>query len=348
MTIALQQLTNSRLSAYKACPRKHYLSYELGIRPIGTAPPLRIGSAVHAGLEARLRGDNDSDALAKAVATLDGFEREMVVAMLNGYWWMWQAAAVAPEIRVDEVIAVELPFSVPIRNPDTNRVAARVQFAGKIDAIVRLGDGRLAVMEHKTTSDDLEPTSDYWTRLRLDHQISGYMIAARELGYDVQTVLYDVLRKPGMRPIQVPILDADNVKVVLDSAGERVRTKDGKKWRESADKDAGYVLQAREETPEEYGTRAWADIEGTPLRYFARQQVPRLDSDLREFRFELWSQHKQMAEARKHGRWFRNTAQCFGFGRCQYLSICANGISTDTVPAGFEQVANVHQELIVQ
>ena len=52
------------------------------------------------------------------------------------------------------------------------------------DRIVRLADGRLALQEYKTTTKDTAPGGAYWARLRLDQQVSRYMLAARAEGLD--------------------------------------------------------------------------------------------------------------------------------------------------------------------
>jgi hypothetical protein len=201
-------------------------------------------------------------------------------------------------------------------------------------------------MEHKTASDDLEPDSDYWKRLRIDQQISAYYIAARAKGHDIQTVLYDVTRKPEIGPLQIPLLDGDGFKIVLDAAGERVRTKDGKKWRESGDKEQGWVLQCRIQTAREFGERLTADIAARPDYYYRRQEIPRLDKDIEEFRYELWQMQQQMRDSQKGGRWFRNTSSCIGFGRCPYFDICTNGRDvSESTPEGFVRVENIHPEL---
>lgn len=59
--------------------------------------------------------------------------------------------------------------------------------------------GRTFVLEHKTSSRDVGPGSVYWRRLTLDPQVSVYLDAVRAAGYDVEGVLYDVLRKPAHR-----------------------------------------------------------------------------------------------------------------------------------------------------
>jgi len=58
----------------------------------------------------------------------------------------------------------------------------------------------IAIIEHKSTSEDIGPGSVYWRRLTLDPQVSLYLQAAVELGFVVDRVLYDVLRKPAPRP----------------------------------------------------------------------------------------------------------------------------------------------------
>ena len=70
---------------------------------------------------------------------------------------------------------------------------------GVIDGLGQLHDGRLVLLEHKTTSDSVEPDSDYWVRLRYNNQICQYVLAARSLGWDVEQILYCVARKPTIR-----------------------------------------------------------------------------------------------------------------------------------------------------
>jgi hypothetical protein len=109
------------------------------------------------------------------------------------------------------------------------------------------------VMEHKLLSEDLTEGAAIWRRLRVDHQISLYVLAARELGYAVDGVFYDVTRKPTIAPCPIPMLDVDGVKIVLDANRQRVKNKDGKSWRQTSDTEKGYVLQTRPMEPEEWG-----------------------------------------------------------------------------------------------
>jgi len=362
-TIALPQrgenlLTHSRRSCLAACPRKHYYRYELGVRRGGDAKPLRRGSAVHKGLEklaTALVGEDWMEPALEAYGTLPAWantddavldwmgEAETVKQMLLGYA-NHHGQSGGREIK--KYIAVELPFELPIVNPDTGKPSRLFKVAGKIDGIVELADGRLAVLEHKTASDDLSPGSVYWQRLDIDSQISLYYIAARSMGYDVQTVLYDVLKTPELSPSQVPLVDAEGIKIVHDANGQRVRTKDGKKWRETGDSELGYIRQCRPETMQEFGARLATDIASRPDYYYQRREIPRLESDLDEFRRELWAGQEELRTRQKEKRWSRTTAACVSYSTpCEYLSICRNGIDPANPPSGFTRVEHLHPEL---
>ncbi len=355
-------LTNSRMATFRTCARKHQYQYEMGVRPSSSANFFRLGTAVHAGIEHWSKHHDFDKAIAAAVAPYQerwdmaesieaaeaaAVERETAIELLRGYFnaWAWDGREDADHpLTPVEVLASELAFNMPIVNPETNMPSRSFRAAGKIDAIVRLKDGRLAVMEHKTTGDSIDADSDYWTRLRIDHQISLYMVAAKHLEYNVQTVLYNVIRKPSIAPKQIPCLDAEGLKIVEDADGKRVFKKDGTP-RESGDTEKGYKLKARTESPQEFGLRLAEDIEQRPGFYYARQEIPRLTSDLDEFRWELWQQAQAIREAQRANRWIRNSNACLNMGRCPYLSVCHNGISPDALPPGFVRLENIHPEL---
>lgn len=353
-------LTHSRMQCYKTCPRKHYLRYELGLRPERSSTPLRFGSAFHAGLDARASGFDIAEAVGVATAGYEvlpdwcrdddsiyswKIERETVAVLLNMYFWYWEnAQSLPPNVAVARVIETEKPFEVKIINPETKAASRTFLVAGKRDKVVELGDGRVAIMEHKTTSDSLEPESDYWRRLKIDQQISLYMLAAIQQGVDVATVLYDVIRKPTIKPKMVAERDADGIKVVLDQAGERIKNRDGS-WKQSGDVEKGWFVVERRETPQEWADRLHEDIAARPEWYYARQEIPRITSDLQEFQRELWQQSQDIANARRSKLWYRNAGACTGMFRCEYFDICtSNANVADGVP-GFEFVGELHPEL---
>src|SRR5688572_22842736 len=62
----MQLLTNSRMTTSKTCLRKSFLRYELGLVPDRDQAPLRIGSALHHGLDLRAKGASIEEAILKA------------------------------------------------------------------------------------------------------------------------------------------------------------------------------------------------------------------------------------------------------------------------------------------
>lgn len=320
----------------------------MGIGRQKSGGALRIGGAVHKGWELFRKGTPAELALAQSIV---GYE--IIPEWADPYDWSMEQATVYGLLRAYfdhysgdqlEFVEVERGFALPLVNPDTKAKSRTFERAGKIDGIVKW-DGRLMLLEGKTTSDPIDPASDYWLRLRVDPQPSMYVLAARDLGYDVQAVIYDVIHKPAMRPAAIALVE-DGAKIVLNSAGERVRTKDGKKWRETGDAALGYVLQTRPETPDEFGARIYEDCKARPDFYFARREIPRLEDDLNEFREELWQVAQLLQQCKSRGLWFRNCgkATCTG---CEYADICLHGIKVDpaALPPGYQKLDSLHPEL---
>ncbi len=323
-------LTHSRFECFKACPRMHYLRYELGVRRDDVDRKLRIGQNVHLGLELLDKGISLEDVCEQIRSNYAEIppwvddkadweeECEICIRLLCGHHWRYEADTL-------ECVASELQFEIPILNPATEYASTIWMLAGKIDRIVKLPDGRLAVQEYKTCQEDLSQDSDYWRRLRIDQQISLYVLAARALDYAIDTVLYDVIRKPTLQRYRTTPLE------------NRKYTKDGRLYANQRERD---------ETPEEYGDRITQDMGKRPDFYFARMEIPRLDQDLEEFRWELWQQQQAIRESQKSGRWFRNTSRCFKPYTCEFVDICLNAVDpTNGLPNGFVRSETIHPEL---
>lgn len=332
-----KQITNSRLECFRMCRMRHHYQYDLGLRKLHTSAPLRFGDVVHQGLDLLAKGTEMAEVDAHIIALyenvpdwcaddsqrLDWFaERERAIALLHGYAWYWGK---------DEstIIATEMKFELPIRNPDTGSPTQSYKQAGKIDKIVRLADGRLAVREHKTTGKDISPDSDYWKRVRIDQQVTMYFCAAQQLGHLIETVEYDVIRKP-----------------MLGLA--KATPEDKRKYIKRGDRAGQLYAQQREtdESPEEYGQRLIVDIGERPEFYYARQEIPRSTEDLDVFRAELWDMQRDMKAADNTNRHYRNTSVCVSPFRCTFLDLCHAGLGLDgEVPEGFRRADNIHEEL---
>lgn len=332
----MELLTASRMTTLLACPRRHYWRYEIGLRKVESADALRFGSAWHRAMEALGQGMSTEDAYKAALGEVQEID-ELAAATL---WGLFAAYVMRYGLdRSVEVLHREVEFQTVIDRSRTFHAA------GKIDGLGRLADGRLCLVEYKTTSSSLEPDSDYWLRLRADTQILMYVSAARALGWDVATVVYDVTRKPAIQPRAIPMLDAEGRKIVLDGAGERVVKKDGNP-RESGDAEKGYSVQTRGETPEEFGNRLYQDTQERPDWYFCRREVPVLADDLEEFAdlrvqvgrmiLDRRAQQRKLDAGKPERAWPRhvNGMQC---PYCEYASFCLQNSVPDLEhpPAGY-------------
>ncbi len=349
MTVHKQLITHSRCQSFKKCRKKHYFEYEAGMRKYDNPKAIRMGSSGHDALDALKSGEGIEEAMAvlethyricpESVELYDWqIEETTMRCLILGYQSHWHT-------RDFEVIKTEQTFQLPLRNPATG-VPSRVwDVAGKIDGIVTLEDGRTAILEHKFISDDIDPNSRYWDRLQIDSQISLYLWAARQLGYDAETVLYDVVRKPTIKPTAIPTLDIDGKKIVVDHHGKRIFKGDGKP-RQSASQKDGWVLQSRLMTPEEWANRLLDDIEKKPSRYYARHEIVRLDSDLVDCLSEVWEIQKTIRTAQKSNYWYK-TVEKDTCGYCSFFGLCSSKyevIETET-PEGFIRLAKPHPEL---
>lgn len=209
-----ETLSASRMSCFLQCPRMHYYRYELGIERDEPASALRFGTAMHAALEARANGADVGDAYEAALAAGespdDPAELAKLYGLLRGYYALYgepggereTVASMHPECR----FALEIPHSRTFRH------------VGVIDGLATLTDGRLAVVEHKTTGEDISPAADYWQRLRFNGQLFLYVMAARAHGWDVDTVVYDVIRKPAIRQRQGETAEQYGERLAADAA----------------------------------------------------------------------------------------------------------------------------------
>lgn len=316
-----------------------------------------------------------------------GVERETVGRMLKVYAWRWGEELI-------ENLLCELPFALPIRTRDGKEVVEFVSVeggppkripqyrAGKIDKIVRLASGKLAILEHKTTGDSISPDSHYWKRRRMDRQTRFYFSAARDMGYNVEEIVYDVVKKPDIVPKRLTKEDFKKFMGVPDRSGEVDRkarhmyfgekfevkakgTIEGpSKWMFESIKVDGWVAEQEgavaesmtiRETPGMYGARLMADMLERPDHYFAREKIPTTDMDLEESKNDIVQYHRMIMECRKTGTWPRNTARCNDFGLCPYWGLCSENVDLDELesrdwsvslaPYSLTKLAWVHPEL---
>lgn len=331
----------SKLATLRQCPRQFYYGYILGLEPATDRRPLRMGSVWHGCLEAL----NNEASLAEILEYVDAYyaaygkpqdmtdydwelERETVKILFVGYWDYYKDDA-------DFIVGnAEVKFDIPVENPDTSGASRTFTNTGRIDAVGEY-KGELVIVEYKLTGSAIDDER-FWMRLRADGQITQYVIGARALGMEVGAVLYIVTRKPTIHPKQIPLLDGDGIKIVLDADGERVYKKNGEP-RQSGDKEKGYTLQTEIEPVNVYRARLAKDILARPEFYYQRRIVPRLDDEIAEYKAELWQQSQMLKEAINNNRWFRNV-HIFNCPNCDFENVCLSGgriTEGDAAPTGF-------------
>lgn len=311
-------LTHSRAKTFRACPRKHALAYTLGYRARGTSNALAFGNAVHKALEfywlgrmAEQLGDESiaaGDVLTALDVLHDPFVRAKARVLVAAYCALWDVEAVT-------VLAVEAPFAFPLVS-ERGRASNYWFLGGKIDLLVQLADGRVAIVEHKTSSEDTSAGGAYRDRLAMDSQVSIYFEGARSLGYEADVCIYDVLLKPTQSPLEATPVE------------QRKYTKPTKK-----DPTPHLYANQREqsETPDEYETRIAAVVQGDLARFLPRWEVPRLETERADSMRDLWvtAQEILTLENAVHPWPRRNPDACHTHGACEFLPVCRREASLD-------------------
>ena len=305
----LNVLTHSRMRTYRACPRRHFLAYELGLRRIRKSTALNIGSAFHAALDAKAKGRDP------VLDEMDEYDLAVTAAMITVH------DEVMPPLAM---VASELAFDLPLVNWSTGRPSRIWRWGGVIDGIALLDSGVLALVERKTTSRDISPGNDYWLNVMRDQQISQYVLAARALGWDVRTVLYDVVRRPLYRP-------------------KLATPPEARKYR----KDGQLYASQREvaETPEEYAHRMAEVMRADQDKYLQRIEIPRLTRELDATAEDQWIVQKMIRRSQLDSEWPRNPQSCVTPFRCDFLDVCDRSDLDTETPDGFERLEDIHPEI---
>lgn len=319
----LPVLNNSRAKCYRSCPRKYLYAYEMAQRPVRSSSELHFGTVFHKALEAwllALKDGNPEQALPLALCAidesdLDPFTRVKAEVLMAVYHERWIGEPL-------QVLGVEKRFHAPLVNPATGAPSRTWQLSGTLDALVRrLDTGDVWIVEHKTSGEDLRPESDYWARLRMNSQISTYMVGGRALLYGSEFrdrlagCLYDVIGKPKLAPLQATPVEL------------RKYTKPTK-----ANPEPRLYKNQREEdeTVEEFRARVLAHVLEDPSRYINRAEVVRLEEDEVEAAADMWMQAKAIRESQKQNAWPRNPDACHLYRRqCDYWPVCVGEAEID-------------------
>jgi hypothetical protein len=253
-----------------------------------------------------------------------------VRALIKGYDARWSLV----QDRFD-VIAVEKTLTSQLLNPTTGRISRSFTVAGKLD-VIAVRSGRHVIVDHKTTSEDIaDPNSPYWRRLIVESQPSHYMLLAWINGMKVDEAIWDVVRKPSIRPKKLSAVDVRTVVFSKEYFGHELTEQEILTLqRDGCESFAMYEARLADDC-----------IRERPDWYFARRSVLRVDSELAEYSKELWDHGQDLLAARASGRTPRNSGACMNYGRpCKFLGVCS-GYSQIDDRAEWRRKENVHTEL---
>lgn len=237
--IELRKKPHTSISAVREfliCPRKFAFHYLEKAAPEFRPAALAFGSAWHATigewltkpateiqpehLRAHLRdgiitglNDDGANVLFDNADQDEGTLVDTALRMLDVF--------LAQVPRPEKTLAVEMAFSLELSHPKTGEVLP-VPLIGSIDAVVLAG-GIGSVWELKTAAKKWSPE-----QLEHDLQITGYGIAARELGYDGARLEFIVVTKTAKAAVQREVAvrhgaDEDELVDVIFSVHRAIR-----------------------------------------------------------------------------------------------------------------------------
>ena len=171
--------------------------------------------------------------------------------------------------------------------------------------------------------------------LIIEGQVSHYLLLEWLNGRKADEAIWDVMRKPGIRPKDLSKKDCEATLRTGHYFG-----------RELSAVSIGQLRETSREDLEMYEARlAYDCTEERPEWYFQRRSVPRMDAELHEYAVELWAHSQDMLYARRENRWPRNSGACMTYGSpCTFLGICSNFDTPDSDK--WTKKKFVHNELI--
>lgn len=321
----LPVLSVTSANRYRSCPRSYYFANVLRRIPRYVDENRRFGTLLHVGLEAWWRalalGQRSTvsplDAAYEAMRTSknpDPYELARAEVLVRGYDSLWSLEPLEVVHLDPQTAGVEVEFSGDLRNPMTSGVSRTFRRGGRIDAIIRKPDGCVYVMEHKSSGEDISIGSEYWRRLALDLQCSAYINGARDLGLEPSGVIYDVVGKPNIRPLQATAIEVR--KYTKATAKEPSRL---------------YANQREsDETPEEHGQRLAAKIFEEPHKFYQRREIVRNAYEERNSAWSFWATSVQIRESLAANLWPQHDKSCNQYGRlCDYFMVCTEQARID-------------------
>lgn len=189
------EISNNSSSIMRSCQKKFYWHYIEGLKPMRKPTALSMGSVLHEAFDMYYNNFPVVDVLKYIKDTMDATiskqspseveESILVKYILVGMWMSYP-------FKLDQFSKIEPEKEFKVRVPGTRGIL----FVGKIDGLVTDLNGKMWVRELKTTSQTFQ---QFETKSKHSSQGSGYIWAMRKLGYPVEGIIYDFVKKPLLR-----------------------------------------------------------------------------------------------------------------------------------------------------
>jgi len=174
----MEHFSYSKISAFIECPKKFYWRYVEHLRPKRKSPALALGSCMAYGL-AEYRRTGSQDGARKAF--VERWEEEGRILEKTKDADPLRSVARGLEILSEYMQSYPDDPTNFVRPEVTfeDEVAPGIIFQGRLDGVVRLDDGTMAVNEDKTAS---RWGDSYFRKLHHSYQVLWYLWIAKKLG----------------------------------------------------------------------------------------------------------------------------------------------------------------------
>lgn len=189
------EISHHSTSIARGCWKKFYWYYIQKIKPRKRKSSLFLGTTIHKAFELYYSGATNSDVInyitdiySEEIAKSELVDQENLIIDKYTALGMWSFYPYKDLNEFEEVIT-EKEFSVLLGKK------RGVRFVGRVDGIVKRR-GLWWVREIKTTGLALR---QFTGRCNTSSQATGYVYGMKKLGYDIQGVMYDTIKRPMLR-----------------------------------------------------------------------------------------------------------------------------------------------------
>lgn len=297
-------ITHSSMSAFKNCRKKYQYRYEHCLSPKRRKESLHFGSAIHKGLELYYSGFELNE-------ILNAVECMLTPSDTTG----WDQKDFEREQTLKATARGMLTAYVYHFNDRESFEEIKPEWQFSLPVINPATDYPVRNVRHEGKVDGLfKKEGRWWLReFKTASQVGRDYLERLKL--DTQITSYV---EAAERTLNIDI--AGVIYTILKKPS---------------------IKQKQDENVQQFCERVEADYVERPDFYFHQEELFRGHDDFLEWRYEKYETAKDIENARKTGRFYRNTSMCTLYGQCEYMPLCTQG----QIAMGFYEVIPPHEEL---